>query len=50
MNENRTQAIVIAFGLLLAILLLPPTFKLIAECHAAGGTVVQGLARLECIR
>jgi len=50
MSEFRAQAIVIAFGLLLAILLIPSAFKTIAECHAAGGTVVQGLARLECIR
>jgi hypothetical protein len=50
MIEDRAQAIVIAFGLLLVILLVPPALKLVTECHAAGGTVVQGLARLECIQ
>ena len=50
MTENRAQVIILAFGLLLMILLAPPAFKTVGECHAAGGTVVQGIARLVCIK
>lgn len=50
MTDLRAQWISIAFGLLLLIVLLPAAFHTITECRTAGGIVVQGLYRWECIR
>jgi len=50
MNEQPLNATLLLIGFIVAVTSLFCTVQFASECHAAGGAVVKGIIRWECIK